>query len=388
MAAGRPAAATRERLGLAPDELATLQADLEAISRPRVAEPAGFARALRAARDAGLIAEVAGPGGETLHVVHRWTARALGQLEPQPVARAHHKAGARPPALARRGRPAERERRCRAAARGPPPPPWPASTPPRSSCRTTRSPLKADAGSTAARPSCAGRRSAGWATGSARAGYVHQLGMLAELRGDDVTANPSATPNCLKIATSAGKPAALASGYHQRTLAELRGEIHAAEQHYTQALDISQRLEDEVAWRAGYHQLGIPSPSCAATTSPCLRPQRYTQALDINQAARRPAASPAATINSAPPAAARRLRPRRHCQRPLDIKDGSATKTASPPLPPTRHPRPAPRRLRPRRATRTTTARHQPELETTTASPPATASSASSPSCAATTTKQ
>ncbi len=98
---------TAAELELTDDDIAAYQADIQALQQPPVTAPDTFPAGLAGARSAGLIAPVTRPDGSILHVVHRWTARALAQLEPRTGRRRA------PPrrtllALAFRARPTER----------------------------------------------------------------------------------------------------------------------------------------------------------------------------------------------------------------------------------------------------------------------------------------
>jgi hypothetical protein len=79
-------------VGLTEQEIATYQTDMQEQQRSPVPTPTGFASALSAALTTGLIAPVARSDADAQHLVHRWTARAIEKLHPDDTSNAHHRA--------------------------------------------------------------------------------------------------------------------------------------------------------------------------------------------------------------------------------------------------------------------------------------------------------
>ena len=94
-------------------------------------------------------------------------------------------------------------------------------------------------------------------TGSPRrAAHIHQLGMLAQKRGDYEEADRQ-YQRALDISERLGDQAGMATGYHQLgILAQHRGDYEEADRQYQRALDISERLGDQAGMASSYHQLG------------------------------------------------------------------------------------------------------------------------------------
>ena len=89
------------------------------------------------------------------------------------------------------------------------------------------------------------------------AASYHQLGMLAQARGDYVEA-ARLYQRSLGINEELGDQAGLAAGYHQLgMLAQARGDDDEAARLYQRALDTRKRLGDQAGLAAGYHQLGL-----------------------------------------------------------------------------------------------------------------------------------
>ncbi|MFJ4242406.1 TIR domain-containing protein, partial [Streptomyces iakyrus] len=89
------------------------------------------------------------------------------------------------------------------------------------------------------------------------AAYTHQLGMIAELRGDYQQAEDHYRAS-LTIAEELGNRAGIAASYHQLgIIAELRGDYQQAEDHYRASLTIKEELGHRSGIAISYHQLGI-----------------------------------------------------------------------------------------------------------------------------------
>ena len=85
----------------------------------------------------------------------------------------------------------------------------------------------------------------------------HQLGILAQQRGDYDTAEPLYR-RALEIKERLGDQAGMAASYHQLgMLAQVRGDYDAAETLYRRSLEISERLGDQAGMAASYDQLGM-----------------------------------------------------------------------------------------------------------------------------------
>ena len=85
----------------------------------------------------------------------------------------------------------------------------------------------------------------------------HQLGMLAQDRGDYDAAEPLYRRS-LEINERIGDQAGMATSYHQLgILAQLRGDYDAAEPLYRRSLEINERIGDQAGMAASYHQLGM-----------------------------------------------------------------------------------------------------------------------------------
>ncbi|MGH2941190.1 MAG: tetratricopeptide repeat protein [Solirubrobacteraceae bacterium] len=273
-----PEQLTPDQLGLTPDELTAYQADIEALRRPPLTQPDGFDQALSAALSAGLIAPIATPYDSTAYLVHRWTATAINHLEPDLAAHAHHRA-------ARYWR-------------------WRVQVRPQSKHDDLDDLIQARHHHHAAGEHDAAlqlsdhailrlrtwgqyghaselcRQTLDWvAPDSAKAAaYIHELGLLAERRGDYETAEQRYTQS-LAIDERLGNQAGLARSHHQLgILAQHRGDYETAEQRYTQSLAIDERLGNQAGRAISYHQLGILAQHRGDYET---AEQRYGQALAI-----------------------------------------------------------------------------------------------------------
>jgi tetratricopeptide (TPR) repeat protein len=90
-----------------------------------------------------------------------------------------------------------------------------------------------------------------------RAVWIHQLGIVAQERGDYDEASRQ-YQRALDINQRLGNQASTARGYHQLgVLAHLRGDYDEASRQYQRALDIKERLGDQGGLAITYSQLGI-----------------------------------------------------------------------------------------------------------------------------------
>ena len=90
-----------------------------------------------------------------------------------------------------------------------------------------------------------------------QAAWIHQLGILAQQRGDYAEAARQ-YQRSLDINERLGDQAGMASSYHQLgILAQLQGDYAEAARQYQRSLDINERLGDQAGMASSYHQLGI-----------------------------------------------------------------------------------------------------------------------------------
>ncbi|MFD0813041.1 tetratricopeptide repeat protein [Amycolatopsis umgeniensis] len=110
-------------------------------------------------------------------------------------------------------------------------------------------------------------------------GY-HQLGMIAQLRGDYVEAERRYTDS-LTIKEELGNRAGVASSYGQLgILAQARGDYVEAERRYTDSLTINEELGDRAGMARGYHHLGMIAQDRGDYVE---AERRYTDSLTINE---------------------------------------------------------------------------------------------------------
>ena len=113
-----------------------------------------------------------------------------------------------------------------------------------------------------------------------RAAHIHQLGMLAQNRGDYEEAARQ-YQRALDISERLGNQAGMASGYHNLgILAQARGDYEEAARQYQRALDIFERLGDQAGMATSYHQLGILAQDRADYDEAA---RQYQRSLDINE---------------------------------------------------------------------------------------------------------
>ena len=245
-----------EDAGLTAEEYASYEADLAEERRPPVEAPAGLAAALAAARAAGLLIPVPRGDQDPAHFVHRWTAGAIAALHPDATREAHRRAAA----FWR----------------------WQVATIPQSPEQGVDQLLEARyhhhaAGDTdqalavhevavdqlrtwgqygRAAELC--RETLTWLIPDSRAAAAteHELGMLAQLRGDYATAEPLVR-RALETFERTGDQAAAARSYHHLgSLAQDRGDYDAAEPLYRRALETFERTGDQAGMATSYHHLG------------------------------------------------------------------------------------------------------------------------------------
>ena len=110
--------------------------------------------------------------------------------------------------------------------------------------------------------------------------WLHQLGILAQDRGDYNTAE-TRYQQSLDINERLGNQAGMATSYHQLgILAQLRGDYNTAETRYQQSLDIEERLGNQAGMATSYHQLGMLAQNRGDYDT---AETRYQQSLDIEE---------------------------------------------------------------------------------------------------------
>ncbi|MBE8516098.1 tetratricopeptide repeat protein [Amycolatopsis sp. H6(2020)] len=117
-------------------------------------------------------------------------------------------------------------------------------------------------------------------TPAQKARWNHQLGMLAQDRGDYAEAERRYTDS-LTINEESGNRAAMATSYHQLgNLAYLRGDYAEAERRYTDSLTILEELGNRDGMARSYHQLGMLAQDRGDYAE---AERRYTDSLTINE---------------------------------------------------------------------------------------------------------
>ncbi|MEU4403526.1 tetratricopeptide repeat protein [Streptosporangium sp. NPDC023963] len=262
---GKNPQAELEELGLSQGELERARQDVAWSQTVPVVEPEGVEKALGVLAGLGLLApgeDLAGSGGfdgERLFVVHRWTAGTLARLgvgAADGVRQAHA-------AAARFWR-------------------WRVQSRPQSAQQDVEDMLEArfhhhaagdlDGAVATTAWVCVRlhtwgawsweeqlcRESLSWvATGSRdQAAYLHQLGIIAQERGELERALDYYRQS-LAINEELGNRANMATGYHQiGMIAQERGEFERALEYYRQALTINEELGNRADMASNYHQLG------------------------------------------------------------------------------------------------------------------------------------
>ncbi|MEH0825903.1 tetratricopeptide repeat protein [Micromonospora sp. CPCC 205714] len=113
-----------------------------------------------------------------------------------------------------------------------------------------------------------------------RPAWYHQLGILAQNRGDYAEAERRLLQS-LTIKKKLGNRAGMATSYHQLgSLAQNRGDYTEAERRYQQALTINKELGNRAGLAASYGQLGILAENRGDYTE---AERRYQQSLTIDE---------------------------------------------------------------------------------------------------------
>ena len=113
-----------------------------------------------------------------------------------------------------------------------------------------------------------------------RAHWVHQLGILAQARGDHDEA-ARLYHHALNINERSGNQVGIAAIYHQLgNVAYLQGYHDEAASHYQRSLEINERLGNQTRVASSYHQLGVLAQARGDHNEAALL---YQRALDINE---------------------------------------------------------------------------------------------------------
>ena len=248
-----------EELGLEPELVAQIEENWRQARRPPLEVPEGFREALEALQELGLVAplEPAEEGEERSYAVHRWTAGALaGMSETGELAAAHRRA-----ASYWRWRvrvwPQSREQDVEQLVEA------------RHHLHAAGEMAEAVAVTDAVVEQLHTWGAYGWEErlcletlgwlperSLEAAGYQHQLGMVAQLRGD-YDAALDWHRRSLAIDEELGDRAGMASGYHQLGgVAQERGDYDAALDWYRRSLAIDEELGNRAGMASGYHNLG------------------------------------------------------------------------------------------------------------------------------------
>jgi tetratricopeptide (TPR) repeat protein len=251
-------ATTLEEIGLTPAQVAVYQDYVEEQRRPPLAVPAGFDHATAALLGLGLLTPVAGADERVAFTVHRWTATAI---------------------LARTGADEQAAAHRAAAAYWQ----WHVQVWPQERLADVTDLLEAGH-----HHLTAGDHDNLWSTTYAACGqlhtwgswdweeticrqvlahlppttrlaaaFTHQLGIIAQRRGDYPAAEDRYRQS-LTILEEIGDRAGIARSYHRLgIIAQLRGDYLAAEDRYRQSLTIEEEIGDRAGIAASYHQLGM-----------------------------------------------------------------------------------------------------------------------------------
>ena len=118
------------------------------------------------------------------------------------------------------------------------------------------------------------------ADSSRRVVWIHQLGVLAQVRGDYEEAVRQSQLS-LEISERLGDQNAAAAGHHQLgILAQLRGDYEEAVRQYQRSRDISERLGDQDAVARVHHQLGMLAQEQGKYEEAA---RQYQRSLDIKE---------------------------------------------------------------------------------------------------------
>jgi tetratricopeptide (TPR) repeat protein len=261
-------------------EYTQTEADLAEELRPPYDPPAGLQTAIRTAQASGLLASVPRDGEAQFYAVHRWTAAAIGTLHPDATADAHRRAAAfwrwRLDVV-----PQSREEHIEQLLEA------------RYHHYAAEQVVEAVAVTQAAvrelrtwgqygRAAELCRDTLTWLPpGSEKAAaFSHYLGILVKLRGDHPTAE-TLYRQALDINERIGNQIEMAECYSQLSmLAHLRDDYPAAETLCRLALDISERIGDQTAMAGNYRQLGMLAVLRGDYTA---AEALYREALDISE---------------------------------------------------------------------------------------------------------
>ena len=266
--------------GLTDDDYTGYQADLAEELRPPVNPPEGLAAAVAAARAAGLLIPVARKDGAPFHFVHRWTAGALTHLHPDATTEAHIRAAAfwhwRIDTLPQ-SREQDIDQLLEARYHH-----HTAGQTDQAIEATETAVLQLQTWGQYGRATDLCRQTLTWLPPHTpkTAAFQHQLGILAQDRGDYDTAEQRYRQS-LAIEERLGNQVGMANSYGQLgNLAYLRADYDTAEASYRQGLIIFERLGDQAGIANIYHQLGMLAHDRGDHDT---AEQRYQQALTMSE---------------------------------------------------------------------------------------------------------
>ncbi len=242
--------------GLSPEEYARYEADLAEERRPPVEAPAGLLAAVDAARGAGLLAPVSRGDQAPLHFVHRWTAGAIAKLHPGAANEGHRRAAAfwhwRVDCIPQSPQDdvdqlLEARYHHHAAGQAA-----------EAVAATEQAVERLETWGQYGRGAELCRETLGWLTPGSQGAAVfhHWLGVLSQDRGDYDDAE-RLYRQAVEIFERLDDQVGMSAGYHHLgSLAQNRGDYDAAERLYRRALETFERLGDQARMSAGYGQLG------------------------------------------------------------------------------------------------------------------------------------
>ncbi|NGM12396.1 tetratricopeptide repeat protein [Verrucosispora sp. CWR15] len=269
------------QLGYTTEQVTQLRTDITEMGRPPLSDTTVDAVSLATLDTLGLLVPIVRPDdNRPQYVLHRWTAAALARLHPDATTSAHHRAAAyytwrvqhqAQDKLAELYDQIEARYHHYAAANLTAAVSlsyeirdqlhtWAAWDWETSICHETLTWLPPNTYDTAA--------------------FTHQLGILAQARGDYAEAERRYQQS-LTIGEELGDRAGMASSYHQLgNLAYLQGDYAEAERRYQQSLTVNQELGNRAGMAGSYHQLGILAYLQGDYAE---AERRYQQSLTVNQ---------------------------------------------------------------------------------------------------------
>jgi hypothetical protein len=265
-----------EDTGLSESDIAVYRTHNGEVGRPPIERSGELTAAVGAAEAAGLLAPVHGDG-TNLHIVHRWTARAIAELHPDAVASAHRRAATywhwRGDAMTRgKEEYVEQLLEARYHHRA-------ASDTDKAVAVTLPIVVQLQTWGQYGRAAELCRETLNWLPELSvdAADLCHQLGNLALARQDYDLAEERYRQS-LDVYESLSNQPAMADSYHQLgILAQARGDYDGAEACHRKSLQLEERLGNELGVARSYHELGSwPRPGGTLTT-PRLGPSSHSR---------------------------------------------------------------------------------------------------------------